>query len=51
MQKGMAIIGLLCCVAGVCCAGDAAPSAWANAVEANAMKKVSLNQWGLSPIV
>ena len=50
MQKCLAIIGLLCCVVGVCCAGDA-PPAWVNAVDTNAMKKVSLNQWGLSPIV
>lgn len=36
MQKGLAIIGLLCCAVGVCRAGDA-PQAWGNAVDTNAM--------------
>ena len=49
MQKCMAIIGLLCCAAGVCRAGDA-PPAWVNAVDTNAMERV-LSQCGLSPIV
>ena len=39
MQKGLAIIGLLCCAVGICRAGDA-PPAWINAVDTNAMKRV-----------
>ena len=44
MQKGLAIIGLLCCAAGVCRAGDA-PLARVNAVYTSAMGGC----WGLSP--
>ena len=43
MQKGMAIIGLLCCAVGVCCAGDA-PPARVNAVDTDAMERVSLGR-------
>ena len=50
MQKGFAIIGLLCCAVGVCRA-DEAPPAWVNAVDMNAMERVLLSQWGLSPMV
>lgn len=46
MQKGLAIIGLFCCAAGVCHA-NAAPSAWVNAVYTSAMG----GGWGLSPMV
>ena len=46
MQKCLAIIGLLCCAASVCRAGDAL-SAWGNAVDTNAMERVLLSQWGL----
>ena len=45
MQKGLAIVGLLCCAVGVRRAGDA-PWAWVNAVETNAMERVLSNQWG-----
>ena len=47
MQKGLAIIGLLCWAVGVCRAGDA-PPAWVNAVDTNAMERVLLSQCGLS---
>ena len=43
MQKGLAIIGLLCCAVGICRAG-AAPQARVNAVDANAMEWVLLNK-------
>ena len=42
MQTGFTIIGLLCCAAVVCRAGDA-PQAWVNAVYANAVDWVSLS--------
>ena len=42
MQKGLAIVGLLCCAAGICRA-DEAPPAWVNAVVKNAMERVLLH--------
>ena len=39
MQKGFAIIVLLCCAVGVGVAADA-PQAWINAVDTNAMERV-----------
>ena len=42
MQKGFAIIVLLCCAAGICRADDA-PPAWVNYVDTNAMEKVFLD--------
>lgn len=50
MQKGMAIIGSLCCVVPVCRA-NAAPPAWVNDGDTNAMERVlgsvpRGNRWG-----
>ena len=45
MQKGFAIIGLLCYAESVCRMGDA-PQTWVNAVDTNAMDRVLLNQFG-----
>ncbi len=42
MQKGFAIIVLLCCAAGICRADDA-PQVWVNAVDTNAMERGALN--------
>jgi len=39
MQKVVAIIGLLCCVAAGCSANDAPPT-WVNDGDANAMERV-----------
>lgn len=41
MQRVFAIIALLCCTASICRA-NAAPQAWVNAVDTNAMEKVLL---------
>ena len=48
MQKVFAIIVLLCCVAGVCRAGDA-PPALVNTADTNAMERVLdyTNMWRL----
>ena len=45
MQKGLVIIGLLCCAAPICCVNEAL-SAWVDEVEMNAMERVLSNQWG-----